>query len=210
MEGKTIKKSTDIGQGYTLILFDDGEIGLFKVITPDGLTEDLKEFLNGADDEPEKTKTSEKKEKKEKKEEKKTVDEGEDAYTWKDLSEMDHDQLTELCEDNDLDTDPDDYDADDEDEMMEFRKDVAEEVGIEIPEKKEKKESKKEEKKEKVEDDDYTWDDLESMDYEELGELCEEQELDIDPDDYDEEEEDKLRKDIAKELEITVPKKKRK
>ena len=43
------------------------------------------------------------------------------------------------------------------------------------------------------------------MDFEELEDLCVEKDLDSDPDDFDEEE-DKLRKAIAKELGITLPK----
>ena len=46
---------------------------------------------------------------------------------------------------------------------------------------------------------------LMEMDFEELEDLCDEKDLDTDPDDFDEEE-DKLRKAIAKELGITLPK----
>lgn len=84
-----------------------------------------------------------------------------------------------------------------------------------------KKEAKKEEtkkpaKKEEPEDDDeegeeYNWDDLKDMDYDELSELVDDEELeDIDVEDYDEDDDDeveKLRVAIAKELDIEVPKK---
>lgn len=80
-----------------------------------------------------------------------------------------------------------------------------------------KKETKKPAKKEEPEDDDdededeYTWDDIKDMDYDELSELVDDEELeDIDVEDYDEDDEDeveKLRVAIAKELDIEVPKK---
>ena len=43
------------------------------------------------------------------------------------------------------------------------------------------------------------------MDFEELEDVCDDKELDTDPDDYDEEDVDKLRKAIAKELGIKLP-----
>lgn len=80
-----------------------------------------------------------------------------------------------------------------------------------------KKETKKPAKKEEPEEDDdededeYTWDDIKDMDYDELSELVDDEELeDIDVEDYDEDDEDeveKLRVAIAKELDIEVPKK---
>ena len=86
--------------------------------------------------------------------------------------------------------------------------------------KEEKKETKKPAKKEEPEDDDeeeeeegeeYNWDDLKDMDYDELSELVDDEELeDIDVEDYDEDDDDeveKLRVAIAKELDIEVPKK---
>ena len=44
------------------------------------------------------------------------------------------------------------------------------------------------------------------MDFEELEDLADDKELDVDPDDYEEEDVEKLRKAIAKELGITLPK----
>lgn len=77
-----------------------------------------------------------------------------------------------------------------------------------------KKPAKKEEPEEENEDDDedeYTWEDIKDMDYDELSELVDDEELeDIDVEDYDEDDDDeveKLRVAIAKELDIEVPKK---
>ena len=48
------------------------------------------------------------------------------------------------------------------------------------------------------------------MDFEELEDICEDKDLDTDPDDYDEEDVEKLRKAVAKELGITLPSKSKK
>lgn len=187
MEGKTITKSIKLDSGFMLIKLDDGEIHLIHMITPEGIKEDLLELM---EEEPEKvsTKTEEKEE---------TADSGGDAYTWKDLLELDYKELKTLCKENNLDTDPKDYDKD---EVDDFRKEVAKEIEVEIPTK------GGEEKK----DDKYTWDELKEMDYDELEDLIDEEDLDIDPNDYDEDtEESKFRKAIAKELGIaTKPNKK--
>ena len=45
------------------------------------------------------------------------------------------------------------------------------------------------------------------MDFEELEDVCDDKDLDTDPDDFDEEDIEKFRKAIAKELGITLPKK---
>lgn len=72
-------------------------------------------------------------------------------------------------------------------------------------------EEEKEEEKEEEEGEEYNWDDLKDMDYDELSELVDDEELeDIDVEDYDEDDDDeveKLRVAIAKELDIEVPKK---
>lgn len=79
-------------------------------------------------------------------------------------------------------------------------------------EEEDKKPAKKEAKKEEEEEgEEYNWDDLKDMDYDELSELVDDEELeDIDVEDYDEDDDDeveKLRVAIAKELNIEVPKK---
>ena len=48
------------------------------------------------------------------------------------------------------------------------------------------------------------------MDFEELEDVCDEKELDTDPDDFDEDDIEKLRSAVAKELGITLPKAKAK
>ena len=44
------------------------------------------------------------------------------------------------------------------------------------------------------------------MDFEALEDLCDDKELETDPDEFDEEDVEKLRKAVAKELGITLPK----
>ena len=55
-------------------------------------------------------------------------------------------------------------------------------------------------------DDEVTPEDLAGMDFEALEDLCDDKELETDPDEFDEEDVEKLRKAVAKELGITLPK----
>ena len=55
-------------------------------------------------------------------------------------------------------------------------------------------------------DDEVTPEDLAEMDFEALEDLCDDKELETDPDEFDEEDVEKLRKAVAKELGITLPK----
>ena len=55
-------------------------------------------------------------------------------------------------------------------------------------------------------DDVVTPEDLAGMDFEALEDLCDDKELETDPDEFDEEDVEKLRKAVAKELGITLPK----
>ena len=59
---------------------------------------------------------------------------------------------------------------------------------------------------EEEEEEELTGEQLNEMDFEELEDICEDKSLDTDPDDYDEDEVEKLRKAVAKELGINLPK----
>ena len=197
MEGKTIKSTLDMGQGYTLLGFDDDTAALVHVIEPELSMDELKEFVGeaapkkGKDEKPAKEEEKSSKEKPSKKEEVKE----DDSLDWEGLEKLDHDELTELCKENDLKTDPDDFE-DEEDDLLKFRTAIAEECGIDVPE--------------STSDDDYTWDDLKAMDWDELKDVIEEEDLKTDIDDFDEDtDEDKLRRAIAKELDIEAPVKKK-
>ena len=95
-------------------------------------------------------------------------------------------------DDEDEDSDEDDEDSDEEDE------DDESEDGEE--------DEDEDEDEDEEEDDEVTPEDLAGMDFEALEDLCDDKELETDPDEFDEEDVEKLRKAVAKELNITLPK----
>lgn len=99
-------------------------------------------------------------------------------------------------EDEDSEEDEDDDDSDDEDE------DEDEDDESEDGEEDEDEDDDEDEE----EDDEVTPEDLAGMDFEALEDLCDDKELETDPDEFDEEDVEKLRKAVAKELGITLPK----
>lgn len=101
-------------------------------------------------------------------------------------------------EDSD-DEDEDDEDSDEEDE------DSDEEDEDDESEDGEEDEDEDDDEDEE-EDDEVTPEDLAGMDFEALEDLCDDKELETDPDEFDEEDVEKLRKAVAKELGITLPK----
>lgn len=209
MEGKTIEKTLDMGQGYTLLKFDDGTFALAHIIEPEIQAEELEELLGEKKETKKETKKEDpkKSDKKEepKKDDKKKKDD-DDSMSYKDLQDMDYDELAKLCKENGLSTKAKDYDEDEETEVEDFRKAIAEECGIEVPDDDDDDKGKGGKDKD---DDTYTWDDLKAMDYDELKDVIEEEDLKIDIDDYEEDDEAKLRKDVAKSLGIEVPVKKK-
>lgn len=93
---------------------------------------------------------------------------------------------------DDEDEDDEDEDSDEEDEDDEF------EDGEE--------DEDEDDDEDEEEDDEVTPEDLAGMDFEALEDLCDDKELETDPDEFDEEDVEKLRKAVAKELGITLPK----
>lgn len=63
-------------------------------------------------------------------------DSEEEELTGEELVEMDFEELEDVCDDKDLETDPDDYD---EDDIEKLRKAIAKELGLKLPAKKETK-----------------------------------------------------------------------
>lgn len=102
----------------------------------------------------------------------------------------DSDDEDEDDEDEDSDEDDEDSDEEDEDDESEDGEEDEDEDGEEDEE----------------EDDEVTPEDLAGMDFEALEDLCDDKELETDPDEFDEEDVEKLRKAVAKELGITLPK----
>ena len=90
--------------------------------------------------------------------------------------------------------DSDDEDEDDEDEDSDDEDEDSDE------------EDEDDESEDGEEDDEVTPEDLAGMDFEALEDLCDDKELETDPDEFDEEDVEKLRKAVAKELGITLPK----
>lgn len=93
--------------------------------------------------------------------------------------------------------DSDDEDSDDEDEDDEDEDDESEDG---------EEDEDEDEDEDEEEDDEVTPEDLAGMDFEALEDLCDDKELETDPDEFDEEDVEKLRKAVAKELGITLPK----
>lgn len=102
-------------------------------------------------------------------------------------SEDSDDEDEEDEDDEDSDEDEDEEDSDEEDDE--------DEDGDED-----------EEDEDEEDDDEVTPEDLAGMDFEALEDLCDDKELETDPDEFDEEDVEKLRKAVAKELNITLPK----
>ena len=96
-----------------------------------------------------------------------------------DSDEEDEDDESEDDEDSDDDEDEDEEDSDEDEEDSDEDED---------------------------EDDEVTPEDLAGMDFEALEDLCDDKELETDPDEFDEGDVEKLRKAVAKELGITLPK----
>lgn len=93
-------------------------------------------------------------------------------------------------EDSDDEDEEEDEDEDDEDSDEDEDEDGDEE----------------DEDEDEEDDDEVTPEDLAGMDFEALEDLCDDKELETDPDEFDEEDVEKLRKAVAKELNITLPK----
>ena len=99
--------------GTIIIKYEDGSIKIIPA--PIALTAEEAEDLFGSESEDE---------------------EEEEDLTGEALAEMDFEELEEVCDDKDLDTDPDDFD---EDEIEKLRKAIAKELGLKLPAKKEAK-----------------------------------------------------------------------
>ena len=115
-----------------------------------------------------------------------TAEEAEDLFG----SESDEEE-----EDDDDDSDEEEEEEDDDDDSDE-------------EEEEEEEEDDSDEEEEEEEEEDLTGEALAEMDFEELEEVCDDKDLDTDPDDFDEDEIEKLRKAIAKELGLKLPAKK--
>ena len=95
---------------------------------------------------------------------------------------------------------------DSEDEEEEDEDESDDEDSDEEEDEEEDEDGDEEDEDDEDEEDGVTPEDLAGMDFEALEDLCDDKELETDPDEFDEEDVEKLRKAVAKELGITLPK----
>ena len=117
--------------GTIIIKYEDGSVKIIPA--PITLSAEDAEGLFGSESEEEEEEEDEEEEDEEEEEEE---GEEEEDLTGEALAEMDFEELEEVCDDKDLDTDPDDFD---EDEIEKLRKAIAKELGLKLPAKKEAK-----------------------------------------------------------------------
>lgn len=102
--------------------------------------------------------------------------------------------------------DSDDEDEDDEDEDSDDEDEDSDEEDEDDESEDGEEDEDEDDDEDEEEDDEVTPEDLAGMDFEALEDLCDDKELETDPDEFDEEDVEKLRKAVAKELGITLPK----
>ena len=100
--------------GAIIIKYEDGSVKIIPA--PITLTAEEAEELFGSESEEE--------------------EEEEEELTGEELAEMDFEELEDVCDDKELETDPDDYE---EDDIEKLRKAIAKELGLKLPAKKEAK-----------------------------------------------------------------------
>lgn len=118
------------------------------------------------------------------------AEDAEELFNGGEEESDDSDEDDDEDEDSSDDEDDDDDDSDDEDDSDDDDED----------------EDEGDDDSDDEDDDPITGEALAEMDFEELEDLCDDKDLETDPDEFDEKDVDKLRKAIAKEMGITLPK----
>ena len=131
-----------------------------------------------------------------------TADQASEIFGSEDDSDEEDEEEEEESDDEDEEEEEDEDDSDDEDEEEE------EDDEDEDDSDEEEEDEEEEEEDEEEEEEELTGEALAEMDFEELEDVCDDKDLDTDPDDFDEGDIEKLRKAIAKELGIKLPAKK--
>ena len=118
--------------GAIIIKYEDGSVKIIPapIMLSAEEAEDL--FGSESDDEEEEEEDDDDDDSEEEEEK----EEEEEELTGEELAEMDFEELEDVCDDKDLETDPDDYD---EDDIEKLRKAIAKELGLKLPAKKEAK-----------------------------------------------------------------------
>ena len=119
-----------------------------------------------------------------------------------DIFDGEAEDTDDFDEDEEEEEGDDDSDNDDEEEDSDEDGDEDDEDSDEDEDDDDEDESEDDEE----EDDEVSPEDLAEMDFEALEDLCDDKELETDPDEFNEEGVEKLRKAVAKELGITLPK----
>lgn len=116
--------------GAIIIKYEDGSVKIIPA--PIMLSAEEAEDLFGSESDDEEEEEEESDDDDDDSEE----EEEEEELTGEELAEMDFEELEDVCDDKDLETDPDDYD---EDAVEKLRKAIAKELGLKLPAKKETK-----------------------------------------------------------------------
>lgn len=116
--------------GAIIIKYEDGSVKIIPA--PIMLSAEEAEDLFGSESDDEEEEEEESDDDDDDSEE----EEEEEELTGEELAEMDFEELEDVCDDKDLETDPDDYD---EDGVEKLRKAIAKELGLKLPAKKEAK-----------------------------------------------------------------------
>lgn len=116
--------------GAIIIKYEDGSVKIIPA--PIMLSAEEAEDLFGSESDDEEEEEEEESSDDDDSEE----EEEEEELTGEELAEMDFEELEDVCDDKDLETDPDDYD---EDDIEKLRKAIAKELGLKLPAKKEAK-----------------------------------------------------------------------
>ena len=116
--------------GAIIIKYEDGSVKIIPA--PIMLSAEEAEDLFGSESDDE----EEEEEEEESDDDDSEEEEEEEELTGEELAEMDFEELEDVCDDKDLETDPDDYD---EDDVEKLRKAIAKELGLKLPAKKEAK-----------------------------------------------------------------------
>ena len=116
--------------GAIIIKYEDGSVKIIPA--PIMLSAEEAEDLFGSESDDEEEEEEEESDDDDDSEE----EEEEEELTGEELAEMDFEELEDVCDDKDLETDPDDYD---EDDIEKLRNVIAKELGLKLPAKKEAK-----------------------------------------------------------------------
>lgn len=117
--------------GAIIIKYEDGSVKIIPA--PIRLSAEEAEDLFGSESDDEE---EEEEEESDDGDDDSEEEEEEEELTGEELAEMDFEELEDVCDDKDLETDPDDYD---EDDVEKLRKAIAKELGLKLPAKKETK-----------------------------------------------------------------------